>query len=213
MEASIQLAVIGGTGKSGQYLVQHLIASGIPFRLLVRNPEKVTPHPLITIIQGDVQHPDSIRELLRGCAAVISTLGMGQPASPTNVFSTATANILRIMPETGTRRYIVTTGLNVDTPQDRKTPQTQFATDRMRQNYPQSTADKQLEFQLLTESSVDWTLVRLPMIILTDELQPIAISLEDCPGDRISATSLAHFLVGQLSDETYSGQAPFIANA
>jgi hypothetical protein len=138
---------------------------------------------------------------------------MGQPASPTNVFSTATTNILHTMTETGTRRYIVTTGLNVDTPQDSKSPQTRFATDWMRQNYPQSTADKQLEFQLLTESSANWTLVRLPMIIQTDEHKPITISLEDCPGDQVSATSLAHFLVEQLSDDTYSGKAPFIANA
>lgn len=213
METSIQIAVIGGTGKSGTYLLKQLLLRGFRVHLLVRNPAAVLPHPLLTVIHGDVQDPPSIRALLKECTAVISMLGMGQPASPTNVFSVSTANILHAMREAGMRRYLVITGLNVDTPQDNKSPQTQFATDWMRQNYPQTTADKQLEYELLAESDLDWTLVRLPMIRQTDDSGPIAVSLEDCPSDGISATSLAGFLLEQLSDETYFRKAPFLANA
>ena len=111
-----------------------------------------------------------------------------------------------------TSRYIVITGLNVDTPFDQKSPKTRFATDWMKTNYPLTTADKQLEYNLLSESNLDWTLVRLPMIEQTDDKGEIVVSLEDCPGKKISATDLAFFLIGQLSDKTYLRQAPFIAN-
>ena len=77
---------------------------------------------------------------------------------------------------------------------------------------PPTTADKQLEYDLLVKSSIDWTLVRLPLIELTDETKPLKISLEDCPGDGISATDLARFLIAQLSGSFYSHTAPFISN-
>jgi hypothetical protein len=82
----------------------------------------------------------------------------------------------------------------------------------MKTNYPETTFDKQEEFNLLSGSNIDWTLVRLPMIELTDETKKLLINLEDCPGYKISATDLARFLIKQLSDGTYIRKAPFIAN-
>jgi hypothetical protein len=79
-------------------------------------------------------------------------------------------------------------------------------------NYPVSTTDRQTEYTLLTGSTLDWTLVRLPLIDQTDSRGNISVSLEDCPGTKISATDLAIFLIGQLSDKTYIRQAPFLAN-
>ncbi len=40
----------------------------------------------------------------------------------------------------------------------------------------------------------------------------INVSLEDCPGDKISATNLALFLIEQLSTDKFLKQSPFIAN-
>jgi NAD(P)H-binding len=116
------------------------------------------------------------------------------------------------MNECSIQRYIVTTGLNVDTPFDKKSPKTQSATDWMKTNYPKTTLDKQEEFNLLLDSDISWTLVRLPLIEQTDERRKILVSLEDCLGDKISATDLAYFLIEQLSDDSYARKCPFIAN-
>ena len=82
----------------------------------------------------------------------------------------------------------------------------------MKTNYAQTTADKQKEWDVLSDSDVDWTLVRLPLIELTDTTNKIEVSLEDCPGEKISATDLANFLIGQLSEDSYYKKSPFIAN-
>lgn len=242
-----KVAVIGGTGKSGKYLVRQLISQNIPFKILVRNvkriSEKNTPieSPLIEVLHGDVRDYQTVLSLMEGCQAVISTLGLGNPPSEKNVFSQATKNIIRalnepainnsgrdsqVMQTDNARRYIVITGLNVDSPFDKKGPKTKMATDWMYANYPLTTADKQKEYDLLSESTINWTLVRLPFIELTDlstqqgvpgiqqtdSGSKIKVSLEDCPGDKISAADLAHFLIGQLSDNTYRHKSPFIAN-
>jgi putative NADH-flavin reductase len=213
MENISKIAVIGGTGKSGKYLVQALLNLGIPIKMLVRNPEKITlQHQLAEVIVGNVNNETDIRELLSGCSAVISALGMGMPPSETNIFSTSTGNILKAMKVLNIRRYIVITGLNVDTPVDRKGPKTKFATEWMYTNYPQTTTDKQTEYRLLSGSDLDWTMVRLPMIDQTDGTGEIQISLDDCLGDKISAVDLAQFLTDQLTDTTFIRKAPFIAN-
>jgi hypothetical protein len=81
----------------------------------------------------------------------------------------------------------------------------------MKTNYPETTADKQTEYHALSESNISWTLVRLPLIEQTDEVNKISISLEDCPGGKISAPDLAIFLVEQLSDDRFVNKSPFIA--
>ena len=71
---------------------------------------------------------------------------------------------------------------------------------------------KQREFELLSKSYIDWTLVRLPLIHLTDKKDECEVSLEDCPGDKISAMDPGDFLIWQLSEAAYIKKAAFIAN-
>lgn len=209
MSSNTMIAVIGGNGKSGKFVVRELINRNIPFRLLLRNITSYnlpSGHP----IQGDVRDPAAVRRLCEGCTAIISTLG--QPKGEPPVFSQATRNVLDAMHTLRISRYILTTGLNVDTPFDKKGPVTQAGTDWMKKNYPETTADKQLEYQALAASHVDWTLVRVPFIGLTEDSDNIAVSLEDCPGNGIHGLDLARFLIQQIGISQYVGQAPFLAN-
>ena len=207
-----KLAILGGTGKSGKYLVKELLNRGFQLRLLLRNPESFQlKSSFIEIVKGDARDYESVLSLVNGCDAVISTLG--QPRGETSIFSQATRNVIRAMSQYKINRYVVITGLNVNTPSDKKGPKTKMATEWMKSNYPNTTLDKQVEFDILSNSDVNWTLVRLPLIELTDERRKVIVSLEDCPGDKISATDLAYFLIDQLSSDTYIRKSPFIANA
>ena len=213
MLSNLKIAVLGGTGKAGKYLVDQLIAQNLSFKILVRNPEKFkTKNSLVEVVYGEAQDYESISALLEGCQAVISTLGLGQPPSELTLFSQATKHILRAMQAHSIARYILITGLNVNTPLDQKGAKTQSATDWMYTHYPISTQDKQTEYEILAASKTDWTLVRLPFIEQTEESRKIQVSMEDCPGDKISATDLVHFLIEQLYSDKYVKQAPFIAN-
>ncbi|HEX6224172.1 MAG TPA: NAD(P)H-binding protein [Chryseolinea sp.] len=207
-----KLAVIGGTGKSGKYLVSQLLIHGFSLKLLLRNPETFErKNPFIEIVKGDARNYDSVDRLVDGCQCVISTLG--QPRGETSIFSQATSNVIRAMTQHEIQRYVLTTGLSVDTPLDKKSQKVKMATDWMKSNFPETTLDKQVEFDVLSRSDIKWTLVRLPLIEQTDERRNMIASLEDCPGDKISTTDLAYFLIEQLSAENYIKKAPFLANA
>ena len=213
MNSSYKIAVIGGTGKSGSYLIQELFSNNFPIKALVRNPQKYAQFPAeVELVLGDVSDPKAINRLLKGCTHVVSMLGLGTPPSEPTIFTQSTQHILDAMQQEGIQRYIVTTGLNVDTPYDQKGEKTKFGTDWMKQNFPISTANKQTEYDLLVNSTADWTLIRLPLIELTDDNPPVNTDLKDCFGDKISAKSLAKFVVTQLSSNEFSRQAPFVFN-
>jgi uncharacterized protein YbjT (DUF2867 family) len=72
MLLDIKVAIIGGTGKSGNFLVRELIQQKIPFRILLRNPAAYSL-PAGDPFKGDARDAESVSQLLEGCAAVIST--------------------------------------------------------------------------------------------------------------------------------------------
>ncbi len=205
------IAVIGGTGKSGHYLIHELLEKEYPIRLLLHTPGNLTiESPLIEIVHGDARDFESVNRLITGCKAVISKIG--QPAGEDPIFTDATKNIIQSMNLHGIKRYITITGLNVDTPFDHKNSKVKAATDWMYQNYPKTTQDKQDEYDLLVNSHLDWTLVRLPLIIPTAERFKKETNLTDCLGEKISAADLSEFLVSQIDDRAYIKQSPFLYN-
>lgn len=211
MHSTEKIALLGATGKSGKYVLREALRAGYPCRLLLRHPSKLQEtDPRIEVIQGDARDPEAVLRLLKDCTAVLSTLG--QPAGESSIFSTATRNVLQAMEQHGIQRYIVTTGLSVDVPGDKKEPAVQQATDWMKQHYPETTFDKQKEYELLAASGVQWTMVRLPLIDLTDDPGQLQTDLHHCPWPRVSASGLAQFLVGQLKDDSYHQKAPFAGN-
>ncbi|WP_073290133.1 NAD(P)-dependent oxidoreductase [Chryseobacterium polytrichastri] len=205
------IAVIGGTGKSGSYLVQALLNKGYSMKLLLRTPENFTlQNPLIEIVKGDARDFNAVNHLIKGCSSVISKIG--QPVGEQSIFTDATKNVIQSMNLHGITRYIAITGLNVDTPFDHKNEKVKMATDWMYENYPKTTKDKQDEYEILNSCNLDWTLVRLPLIIPTSESFPTETNLEDCKGEKISATDLSEFLVSQIEDKTFIKQSPFLYN-
>jgi putative NADH-flavin reductase len=214
MNAIQKIAVIGGGGRTGKYIVDQLLQRGFSLRLLLRNPETFTiQDPLIQVIKGDVLDEEIVSVLIAGCQAVISTVG--QRKDEPLVASRAAANIINAIEKqqisAGKVKYILLAGLNVDTPFDKKSPETQKATAWMKETFPAIHEDRQKSYAILEASEVDWTLVRVPYIEFNDEQGNVKVDLEDCPGSKISAGDIARFMIGQVTDDSYVRKAPFIA--
>lgn len=210
----LKIALIGATGKAGTYILKALLAQKFGVKALVRNPEKLQiHHASLEIVTGDVKDVEKVHTFIKGCDIVVSALGTGQPASEKTIFTQSTSNILTAMKALDLKRYIVITGINVDSPADEKDAKTQFGTQWMYDNYPVSTADRQKEYDLLIDSDLDWTLIRLPLIIQTDEQSAIGTSLVNCDGEQINAANLARFIIEQFGEKAFVKQAPFIWNS
>ncbi len=184
--------------------------NGFSIKLLLRNPDNFTiQNSKIEIIKGDALSEESVNLLLGDCQAVISTIGqrMGEPM----VASRATKNVLNAMDAYGIQRYLLLAGLNIDTPFDKKSPKTIMATDWMKTNFPEIQKDRQFTYDLLSSSKIDWTQVRVPLIVFSDESNEISVNLEDCLGDKITALDISKFLVKEMVEPNYIRQSPFIS--
>ena len=211
MKNNTKIAVLGGGGKTGYFLVTQLIDKGYSLKLLLRHPESFKiESPLIEIVKGDATDPKSIHSLLDGCQAIISTVG--QRKNEPLVARKATSFILNSMEEYGIKRYVLIAGVNVDTPYDKKSQPTIAATEWMKTNFPITHEDRQKAYSLLAASHLDWTLVRVPLIEFSDIGGKLGVSLEDCLGPKISAADIASFLIEQILETEYFRKSPFIAN-
>ncbi len=212
MNQNIKIAVFGGGGRTGKYLITQLIEKGYSIKVLLRNPENFEiKSPLIQIVQGDAIDFTIVSSLIDGCQAVISTIGQ-RPGEPL-VAERATRNILNAMSYYGVMRYILVAGVNIDTPFDNKGPETIIATNWMKSNFPIIQEDRQKAYTLLVESNINWTLVRVPFINFNSGRGDVSVNLDDCLGNKIDAGNIAVFLIKQLSEETYFNKAPFICNS
>ena len=206
-----KIAVLGGGGRTGNYLINQLISKGFKLKVLLRHPEQFQiQSSQIEIVKGDATHSESVRQLVEGCDAIISVVGQ-RPGEPL-VACRATQNLLDAMNYFGIQRLISLAGLNVDVPSDRKGKETLMATEWMKANFSEIHTDRQKSYALLEQSSLDWTLIRVPFIEFKEAAGELAVNLTDCPSGKINAGSLAIFLVDQLFDESYCRKAPFVAN-
>jgi putative NADH-flavin reductase len=206
-----KIAVLGGTGKAGRFLIKELRIQGYVVKALARDPRKIEPSdPSIEVIQGNARDYGSILNLLSECDAVISTLGPS--GNEPDTCSIAAGHIIKAMQALNIRRFIEVAGLGIDTPGDKKSLFTRSLVGMMKWFASAVIADRQKDYELLKNSSIDWTIVRCPMIKLTGSTRTVKNSLTDSPGNQISATDLARFLIDQLNNEQFVCKAPFISN-
>ena len=74
----MRVALIGGTGFVGSYLIDELIKNNHTPRLLVRNgsDHKVIQQDKCEIVHGDIENDNALNETLEGCNAVIYLIAL-----------------------------------------------------------------------------------------------------------------------------------------
>ena len=204
------IAVLGGGGRTGKFLVAKLIDQGYRLKVLLRSLENFeVHHSSVETIKGDAIDPKAVHALVKNSHAVISTVG--QRKNEPLVAHAATANILKAMEHHKIRRYLLVGGVNIETPYDKKGAPTLAATEWMKANFPSIQEDRQKAYSALLESPLDWTLIRVPMIEFTEAGGNLMVNREDCLGTKITAGAIVDFLIQQLSDDQFYRQAPFIS--
>jgi len=210
---NVTIALLGATGLAGGFILDQALAEGYDIRALARTPQKLERYEgRITIVKGDALDTAAIDAVLQGSHIVISALGPvkadGEASKMLN--SSVTAELIELMPKYNIERYILVSGAAVVMPGDERN----FTGWLMRQmvylGLHSELEDKQAEYQLLAESSVQWTLVRCPII----EDQPFEespqVSLETPTSFTLRAGELASFVVDQIDSDEFVRKGPFL---
>jgi len=102
------IAIFGATGGSGSEILAAALNQGYLVRIMIRNPSKLSvlslaEHPNLTVLKGDINSLETIKETVRGADYVISAVGgpMGKPKDfPVGEIVLFIQNLVTIMKET-----------------------------------------------------------------------------------------------------------------
>ena len=211
----MKIAILGSTGYVGKVLLKKAISRGYEIKTLVRNPEKIVEfRDTVAIIQGSVFELSSIDSAIEGTEAVLSTIGPppGKPCDPEQ-YREAMKNIVAVMEKHAVKRYIHIGGAvhqgGENEIWDFKRKFLRFFLNLM--SKPILIA-KELEWEVLKSSDLNWTLVRPPRIkggkiskkLMADEknLYSLSVSVED----------LSDFMLDQVKSQEWIKKAPLVSS-
>ena len=208
----MKLIVFGATGRTGTLVVEQALAAGHGVTAVARRPSAVTiQHPRLEVIRGDVLELSTFEQAITGKDAVISTLG-GSLRTPTTLYSTGIANIMRAMQEAGVCRLV---SLSAEALDPGPFVQRVAAKLILWPLFGNGYADMARMEAALSKSHLDWAIIRPPMLTNGPHTGRYHIAInKHLPGGRaVSRANLADYIVTHLTDPTTYRAWVEIANA
>jgi putative NADH-flavin reductase len=195
----MKIVIFGATGGTGKALVGQALAQGHEVTALVRNPTKLTTkHKKLSIVQGDVFHPEQAEKAIAGNDAVLSALGVSRGAQPT-VCSEGTRNIISAMKKHGVKRLVIESAYGAGDTRKGFYGRLLWIIIRAR------IADKERMEQLTQNSNLDWVIVR--PVALTNGPRTgkyrVGSDLPVSLWPTISRADTADWMLTQATDNTY----------
>lgn len=210
-----RLAILGGTGRSGRLLIDTALAAGHEVRVLARDPARLhRQDPRLVPVTGDARDPEAVARLLEGVDAVLSALGpvRGEARGDgSGVMTRAAENLVAAMPGAGVTRLISMTGAGVAQPGDQPKVFDRVIRTALRLSQPDVLRDSEGHVARLRASDLDWTVVRVPMLI-DGPAQSVRAGKVGDIGPRVSRASVATFMLEQLESDRWLRQAPAISH-
>lgn len=206
----MRVVVFGSTGHVGRLVVQQLLAANHIVVAFVHGRNMYQDVPGITVVQGDVHQAADVTRALQGADAVISTLGSWH--TPTkDILSTAMQAIIPVMEAQGPKRIITLTGADARSSADVPTLAQKLLRPVFTVIAGKILADGEEHMKLLQASTLDWTVVRSPVMrgiggsgnARLDATPPL-------PWATVHRQDVAEAIVSQLQSTDHLYKAPFI---
>lgn len=207
----MKIAVLGATGGLGRHVVRAALAGGHTVHALVRDGSKLEPQQGVVVVQGDLSDAAAVRAALAGTEAVVSCVGVVKGGDP-EVFRAGMQHVVSAMGELGVRRLVAISGAGLQLEGDASglgrrviiTLLKLFARDVLR--------GKELEWEVIRESAVDWTLVRVARMVEGPAKGGVKCDLSKVGGSPMVAyADVAGWMVAAIARPTWVRAAPFVS--
>lgn len=156
-----KICVFGALGRTGIHVLREATERGYKVTAFIHNPnvKSSIPEGVETVV-GDVLDRDAVYQAIKGADAVISVIGHVKNSDPL-VQTRGIENMVNAMKANHVKRIISLTGTGVRLPNDRPS-----VVDRVLNRAVYLIAPKRIEdgikhAQVLQESALDWTVLRV----------------------------------------------------
>lgn len=198
------IVVIGANGGIGRQTVELALQQGHHVTAILRHPDNLKlEHANLTIVKGDIMHPETLEKSLQNADAVISAIGKDS-FKPTTLYSQGNKNILAAMQKAGAKRvfFISASGLHVNPTHSLIV---KFATKYILQRLLKNMyADLARMEKIVSSSPLNWTIMRPPRLINKPVTGVYRFSINSVlkNGLSISRADIAHYILNNVSNET-----------
>ena len=211
----MKITILGSTGFLGKVVLEKALESNYQVKTLVRTPNKLGEYKdKVEYIQGSVAEADKLEKAVSETEVVISTIGppMKNPGDP-ELYRKSMENLVTILEKRNIKRYIHIGGAahlggeNENWSMGRKILRLVLKTIAK----PVLVA-KQLEWEVLKNSKLEWTLVRPPGIMKEVFKGRGTIADEkNLFRTKVNVEDLAVFIVEQITSKDWIRKAPLVA--
>lgn len=212
----MKVLLLGATGFSGKQVLQNIFPTEHEITVLVRDPSKLgdSDHSL-RIVAGDVMNPVVLAKALQGQDAVLNCLGIGGKGNgKLNTFlSDSTTLLTQTMEKEGVKRLIAMSNVGAgDSAAFHPWMFKKFILPYFMKWLHVIIEEKNKMEGIITQSSLQWTIVRCPDIRDTKSTGSVLATTTGA-GLKMSIPKgdMADFLIGQLSDTTFLYKTPSIS--
>ncbi|NNC34697.1 MAG: SDR family oxidoreductase [Croceitalea sp.] len=209
----MKILVIGASGATGKHIIKQALLQNHKITALARKPNKIKfKHPNLTVVQGDVLKPKTLKLAIDGQDAVLSALGHKKFIIKTTILSRGTKNIIEAMQNASVKRLICITSLGINDSRFKMgIYYTLFVIPFILLFY---FLDKEKQERLIEASQLDWTIIR-PAQLTNGNLRTNYKHGEKLGHylltKLVSRSSVAHFMLRELKEGYYMHQKPALS--
>ena len=195
------VAVFGANGLTGRLLIERLLDRGWCVRAITRHPDAIqVSTPRLEVARADATNPAHVAEVVQGCYAITSVLGVRYSKHPINSYSASAHAIVGAMQAQAIRRLIVTSSMVVTGWRDpemnwfARTLITQFLERIGSTLYD----DMRRMEHIVSQSDLDWTIMRPLGLASMDAPTKYAVARDHIAGRQTARRDLAAAIADQL---------------
>jgi len=216
----MRVLITGATGFTGREVVRAALSAGMEVTALTRNPSRFTQPPNVKVASVDFSKGRELEALVAGHDAVLHCLGVGGTGTgkATTVVSDATAQLVPAMKRSGVTRLVALSNVGAGSSVNqgswlyRRVIRPIVSRLFLRWLAP-IIDDKNRMEPIITSSTLDWTIVRLPNVIDRPRRHSLRLSTGTAAvGLSIGNADLAEFLVASLTTPALTRTAVSASN-
>lgn len=211
----MKITILGATGFVGKVLLSKALQAGHEVKVLVRDPEKLGElRDRVEYVVGDALDLDSVRSAVAGSKAVLSTIAPPKrnPGDP-HQYEKTMKNIISAMETAGLKRLIHIGGAGYSVGEGEQwTMKRRFLRGGLLFFAKPILEAKWLEWQVLSASPLDWTLIRPPAILATAPSGTLFADEKRLPEISVNVQDLVDFMLQQIASPDWVRKAPLVSS-
>jgi uncharacterized protein YbjT (DUF2867 family) len=209
----MELAVFGGTGRTGRALLATSLAHGWQVRAFVRTQAgaSLPLPPGLVVVHGFPDYLPDIVTAVEGTDGVCCVVGP-HARSPEAFCAAMTQRIVEAMRSVRVRRLVCLTGAMIGAGPGNVSPAMRAMARLFRWHAPDLAADRAQQEAVVMASGLDWTLVKPPRltdgaaagVVHADAVLPVGLR------NRVSRRDLAEFIFRAATQDRFVGQKVYV---